>query len=101
MTVYSKPWAAAAACVHSDPDLFFVDKGGSAGEAKAVCAACPVRRECLSHALDRGERFGVWGGMSERERHRVARRTPDGMAAEVARHHAAMDRTADAGRDAA
>ncbi len=62
-------------CAQTDPDAFFPDKGGATTRAaKAVCAGCPVRTECLTYALDRGERFGVWGGMSERERHRLLTR---------------------------
>lgn len=45
--------------------------------AKAVCAPCPVRVECLTWALDSGEQYGVWGGMTERERDRLARRRTD------------------------
>ena len=52
--------------------MFFPDKGESARPAKRVCAGCEVRAECLQEALDRGERFGVWGGLSERERRALA-----------------------------
>ncbi|MDU5308733.1 MAG: WhiB family transcriptional regulator, partial [Varibaculum cambriense] len=48
-------------------------KGGSTREAKAVCELCEVRDECLSYALENDERFGIWGGLSERERRRLRR----------------------------
>ena len=56
-----------------DPDLFFPERGASTREAKEVCRACVVRQECLEYALANGEKFGIWGGMSERERRRVRR----------------------------
>jgi WhiB family transcriptional regulator, redox-sensing transcriptional regulator len=62
-------WQDQAACRDEDPAMFFPAVGASAAEAKRFCAArCPVRFECLAYAIRRGERFGVWGGMSERER---------------------------------
>lgn len=64
-------WRAAALCAQVDTDLFFPDKGISAAEAKSICAACPVRRECLQWALDKGEKHGVWGGLTERQRRRL------------------------------
>lgn len=57
-----------ARCREADPEWFFPEKGASTKEAKAVCQVCEVRDGCLELALGRGERFGVWGGMSERER---------------------------------
>lgn len=54
-------------------DLFFPERGESTREAKAVCRACPVKAECLEWALDAGEKHGIWGGLSERERRRVRR----------------------------
>ena len=67
----SPRWWFAGLCAQTDPELFFPEKGGSVREAKAVCARCPVRAQCLEHALAHGERFGVWGGLSERERRRL------------------------------
>lgn len=60
-------------CRGMDPDVFFPDRGESLAPAKAVCAECIVRDECLEYALDHGERFGVWGGTSERERRKLRR----------------------------
>ena len=54
--------SAAPACWGADPDLFFPLPGQSADPAKAICAACPVRAECLALARARGEQFGIWGG---------------------------------------
>lgn len=68
-------WRDLALCAEVDADLFFADKGEShlVTAAKRVCAACEVRAECLQFALDHGERFGVWGGLSERDRRVLAR----------------------------
>lgn len=67
-------WREDAACLQYDPELFFPDKGGSSREAKQICASCLVQAECLDGALAADERFGVWGGLSERERRKVAKR---------------------------
>jgi WhiB family redox-sensing transcriptional regulator len=71
-------WRQAALCAETDPEAFFPEKGGSTREAKRVCAGCPVRLQCLEYALGNDERFGIWGGLSERERRRLrlARREP-------------------------
>lgn len=70
-------WEDAAACAQADPALFFPEDGHAdqAGEAKSVCRSCPVRAECLNHALTSGEEFGIWGGTTERERHRMKHRS--------------------------
>src|SRR5919204_668522 len=60
-------WSAQAACRTTDPDELFV-QGAAQNRAKAVCTGCPVRTECLADALDNRVEFGVWGGMTERER---------------------------------
>ncbi len=67
------PWAAQAKCLQAEPDTFFPEKGGSTREAKRICAACEVRVECLDYALANDERFGIWGGLSERERRKLKR----------------------------
>ena len=64
-------WQDQALCAQTDPEAFFPEKGGSTREAKRVCASCEVRAECLEYALSNDERFGIWGGLSERERRRV------------------------------
>ncbi|HEX2075869.1 MAG TPA: WhiB family transcriptional regulator [Geodermatophilus sp.] len=71
-------WKAEALCAETDPEAFFPEKGGSTREAKRVCAGCAVRAECLEYALANDERFGIWGGLSERERRRLRlqRRAP-------------------------
>jgi len=65
----------AGVCAQVDPELWFPEKGGSTREAKALCARCPVRPECLAYALAHDERFGIWGGASERDRRRMKRAT--------------------------
>lgn len=67
------PWRKNAACLNVDPALFFPGRGESCKEAKAVCAECRVRQECLDYALDDRELWGIWGGTSEKER-RLLRR---------------------------
>jgi WhiB family redox-sensing transcriptional regulator len=66
-------WQDRAICAQTDPDAFFPEKGGSTREAKKVCRGCEVRAECLEYALERDERFGIWGGLSDRERRRLKR----------------------------
>ena len=66
-------WQERANCLGVDPDLFFPERGASTKEAKGVCHGCEVRPECLEYALRHGEKFGIWGGMSERERRRLRR----------------------------
>ena len=60
-------WTTRAACKGTDPDELFV-QGAAQNRAKLICRGCPVRTECLADALDNGIEFGVWGGMTERER---------------------------------
>ena len=67
-------WQERALCAQTDPEAFFPEKGGSTREAKRVCTACDVRAECLEYALANDERFGIWGGLSERERRKLKRR---------------------------
>lgn len=69
-------WHADALCAQVDGDLFFPDKGESTREAKAICRQCPVRAECLLWALDNAEPYGIWGGLSERDRRRLRRGSP-------------------------
>ena len=67
-------WQDKALCAQTDPEAFFPEKGGSTREAKKVCSSCEVRAECLDYALAHDERFGIWGGLSERERRKLKRR---------------------------
>ena len=67
-------WQEQALCAQTDPEAFFPEKGGSTREAKRICRACGVRDECLEYALEHDERFGIWGGLSERERRRLKKR---------------------------
>lgn len=72
-----------AACIGRDPDGFFPERGTAqitARDAKKVCNGedgrpiCPLRETCLEYALENKERFGIWGGKSERERARISKR---------------------------
>ena len=67
-------WKLRGLCGQTDPEAFFPEKGGSTREAKRVCRSCEVRSECLEFALEHDERFGIWGGLSERERRKLRRR---------------------------
>ena len=69
-------WTSLAACNSADPDDLFVT-GAAQNRAKVLCQRCPVRTECLADALDNRVEFGVWGGMTERERRALLRRRPD------------------------
>jgi WhiB family redox-sensing transcriptional regulator len=66
-------WQERALCAQTDPEAFFPEKGGSTREAKRICLGCEVRDACLEYALAHDERFGIWGGLSERERRRLKR----------------------------
>ncbi len=67
-------WQDQALCAQTDPEAFFPEKGGSTREAKRICVGCEVKQECLEYALMQDERFGIWGGLSERERRRLKRK---------------------------
>ena len=84
-------WRVAAACRDTDPDGLFVP-GAEQHDAKRVCMTCPVRTECLAEALDNRIEFGVWGGMTERERRALLRRRTEvtnwaGLLAAARRDH--------------
>lgn len=66
-------WQDSANCLGVSAELFFPERGASTTEAKAVCKGCVVREACLEFAIRHGEKFGVWGGLSERERRRIRR----------------------------
>jgi WhiB family redox-sensing transcriptional regulator len=74
-------WKQKAACRALDTSMFFPDSEADADEAKAVCAICPVRQECLQFALDTRQHDGVWGGLTETERRRLRRRRSAARAA--------------------
>lgn len=67
-------WQVQALCAQTDPEAFFPEKGGSTRDAKRICSSCEVRSQCLEFALENDERFGIWGGLSERERRKLRRR---------------------------
>lgn len=69
----AETWQDRALCAQTDPEAFFPEKGGSTREAKKICQGCEVKNECLEYALANDERFGIWGGLSERERRRLKR----------------------------
>ena len=66
-------WMDLALCAETDPEIFYPEKGGSTREAKLICSRCEVRAECLEYALEHDERFGIWGGLSERQRRNLKR----------------------------
>jgi WhiB family redox-sensing transcriptional regulator len=67
-------WQTDSLCAQTDPEAFFPEKGGSTREAKKICGSCEVRTSCLEYALENDERFGIWGGLSERERRKLRKR---------------------------
>lgn len=72
-------WRDDAACLGEDIELFFPERSQTlAARAKAICAECPVRIDCLDESIANGERFGIWGGLDQEERRRVARRRRNG-----------------------
>ena len=73
---FDADWAVQAACRTTDPDTLFV-QGAAQNRAKAICVGCVVRPECLADALDNRVEFGVWGGLTERERRALLRRRPN------------------------
>jgi WhiB family redox-sensing transcriptional regulator len=73
---FDADWAVQAACRTTDPDTLFV-QGAAQNRAKAICVGCVVRTECLADALDNHVEFGVWGGLTERERRALLRRRPN------------------------
>ena len=76
-------WRLLANCLEQNPDLFFPERGASTKEAKAVCQGCEVRGDCLEYALANGEKFGIWGGLSDRERRRILRQRALARAAQA------------------
>lgn len=69
--IVEEDWQERALCAQTDPEAFFPEKGGSTRDAKRICASCEVQAQCLEYALANDERFGIWGGLSERERRRL------------------------------
>jgi WhiB family redox-sensing transcriptional regulator len=67
-------WQSDSLCAQTDPEAFFPEKGGSTRDAKKICASCEVKSQCLEYALQNDERFGIWGGLSERERRKLRKR---------------------------
>ena len=74
--MWVEDWAPRAACQGGQADALFV-KGAEQNKAKSVCSGCQVRAECLAEALDNQIEWGVWGGMTERERRALLRRRPN------------------------
>ena len=66
-------WQYWAACKGVDPDLFFAERGAPTRPAKKICSSCLVCEDCLEYSMTLPERFGIWGGLSERERRRLRR----------------------------
>ncbi len=75
-TLWDVNWAGRASCRSGSPDDLFA-KGAAQQSAKVICQRCPVVAECLADALDNRTEYGVWGGMTERERRALLRRRPD------------------------
>ncbi|MBB4794997.1 MULTISPECIES: WhiB family transcriptional regulator [Streptomyces] len=78
ITVSDIAWLKRALCAQTGADFFFPEPGSSVREAKRICGLCESRTECLEYALANDERFGVWGGLSEKERLRLRRQDRSG-----------------------
>lgn len=74
--VEGSEWTVKAVCAGGDPDMLFVT-GAAQREAAKICQVCPVRLECLADALDNRIEYGVWGGMTERQRRAVLKKSPE------------------------
>ena len=66
-------WTQRAACRGTDTDIFFPASPEEEAEALSICATCPVRAQCLEHAIRNRETYGIWGGMTPEQRRRVRR----------------------------
>lgn len=67
----AEEWMQYGVCAETDPDVFFPEQGESAKPGKRICEGCPVIGECLEFAMNHGERFGIWGGLTDRERRQL------------------------------
>jgi len=74
ISIHEGDWQERALCSQTDPEAFFPEKGSSTREAKRTCTRCEVRDECLEYAVSRNEKFGIWGGLTERQRRKLKRR---------------------------
>lgn len=83
LTAPGEDWRDLALCAEVDSEIFFPEKGCSTREAKLICRLCDVRAECLSFALELDERFGIYGGLSERGRRRLKQQFGSDLAAAV------------------
>lgn len=72
--MWNANWAQEAACLGRSDDLFV--RGAEQNRVKQICNTCTVRAQCLAEALDNRIEWGVWGGMTERERRALLRRKP-------------------------
>jgi WhiB family redox-sensing transcriptional regulator len=70
-----RPWVVFGACRDADPEIVFAPDKDDTTKALAICASCPVQVECLDYALEARERFGIWGGTTDKQRRRHLRRT--------------------------
>jgi WhiB family redox-sensing transcriptional regulator len=72
-SVEQDEWFASAECLGADPETFFVERGGSSAEAKAICRGCPVEEQCFEYAIENNETHGIWGGRSQSELRKIRR----------------------------
>lgn len=80
----AEEWQDRALCKETDPESFFPDKGGTTREAKQTCMACEVKADCLQYALENDIRWGIWGGVAERDRRKLKKANAARQAAAVA-----------------
>lgn len=73
ITIPVPEWTLDAICAQIGGDAWYPEKGGNPGHIKAVCTGCPVRSQCLDYALENGEAFGIWGGLTAKQRRKLRR----------------------------
>jgi WhiB family transcriptional regulator, redox-sensing transcriptional regulator len=78
-------WIDLAECRGMDTGLFFPERGELTAQAKATCQRCDVQAECLAYAMNNREHYGIWGGLSERQRRRLRGWAPTGLRLEASR----------------
>lgn len=76
---FEDPWRDLAACEGVNQQIFFPERGESTKKAQGICRDCEVRIDCLTHAVEVNERFGIWGGLPERPRRRIKHLVAKGM----------------------
>lgn len=73
-------WQDSALCGQTDPEAFHPQPGGTSRPAKKICSRCEVRTQCLQYAVETGQRFGIWGGVGQKELRRLVQEREEAAA---------------------